>query len=137
VGGVRRPADVELARQAAGVDPCLRRIPHHRIRSINPGCKEAWAENVSRCPRANAEADATLLEDIAAPDAEGRKLLTDAGERMRLTACCASRAPRPTSKAPRRAGVVKVVDLTGAHRPVPAKRQAPPRIAVSARREAL
>jgi hypothetical protein len=77
------------------------------------------------------------LEEIAAPDADGRKLLTDAGERMRLTACCASRAPRPTSKAPRRARVVKVVDLTGAHRPVPAKRQAPRRIAVSARREAL
>jgi magnesium chelatase family protein len=41
---------------------------------------------VRRSPRANAEADGTLLEAIAAPDAEGRKLLTDAAERMRLTA---------------------------------------------------
>jgi magnesium chelatase family protein len=37
-------------------------------------------------PRTNAEVDGAALEDIAAPDAEGRKLLTDAAERMRLTA---------------------------------------------------
>jgi magnesium chelatase family protein len=37
-------------------------------------------------PRTNAEADGALLEEVAAPDAEGRKLLTDAAERMRLTA---------------------------------------------------
>jgi magnesium chelatase family protein len=36
--------------------------------------------------RTNADADGTLLEEIAAPDADGRKLLTDAAERMRLTA---------------------------------------------------
>jgi magnesium chelatase family protein len=41
---------------------------------------------VDNGPRTNAEADGALLEEVAAPDAEGRKLLTDAAERMRLTA---------------------------------------------------
>lgn len=36
--------------------------------------------------RTNAEADGTLLEDVAAPDAEGRKLLTEAAERFKLSA---------------------------------------------------
>ena len=36
--------------------------------------------------RTNAEADGTLLEEVAAPDTEGRKLLTEAAERMKLTA---------------------------------------------------
>ena len=35
---------------------------------------------------ANAEADGTLLEAVAGPDADGRALLTDAAERLRLTA---------------------------------------------------
>jgi magnesium chelatase family protein len=36
--------------------------------------------------RTNAEADGRLLEEIAAPDPDGRKLLQDAAERMRLSA---------------------------------------------------
>jgi magnesium chelatase family protein len=36
--------------------------------------------------RTNADADGELLEQVAAPDAEGRKLLTDAAEKFRLTA---------------------------------------------------
>jgi len=36
--------------------------------------------------RTNAEAEGTLLEDIATPDPEGRKLLLEAAERMKLTA---------------------------------------------------
>src|SRR5579871_4924312 len=36
--------------------------------------------------RTNAEADGTLLDEIAAPDPEGRKLLQDATERLRLSA---------------------------------------------------
>jgi magnesium chelatase family protein len=36
--------------------------------------------------RTNAEADGGLLEEIAAPDPDGRKLLQDAAERMRLSA---------------------------------------------------
>jgi len=37
-------------------------------------------------PRSNAEVDGTLLEAIAAPDAAGRALLTDAAGRLKLTA---------------------------------------------------
>ncbi|MCK5273093.1 MAG: ATP-binding protein, partial [Alphaproteobacteria bacterium] len=36
--------------------------------------------------RGNAEADGKLLEEIAAPDAPGRKLLNEAAGAMRLTA---------------------------------------------------
>lgn len=42
--------------------------------------------NEGRRVRTNADADGALLEEIAAPDADGRKLLTDAAERMKLTA---------------------------------------------------
>ncbi len=37
-------------------------------------------------PRCNAEADGNLLEAIAAPDTEGRALLTRAAEKMKLSA---------------------------------------------------
>ncbi len=37
-------------------------------------------------PKTNAEADGELLEKIAAPDQPGRALLTEAAERMRLSA---------------------------------------------------
>jgi magnesium chelatase family protein len=37
-------------------------------------------------PRSNAEADGQLLEEIAAPDPEGRRLLGEATERLRLSA---------------------------------------------------
>ncbi len=37
-------------------------------------------------PRSNAEADGRLLEEVAAPDAQGRRLLGEAAERMKLTA---------------------------------------------------
>ena len=36
--------------------------------------------------RTNAEADGQLLDEIAAPDAEGKKLLLDAAERLKLSA---------------------------------------------------
>ena len=36
--------------------------------------------------RSNAEADGALLDEIAAPDAEGRRLLAEATERLRLSA---------------------------------------------------
>src|SRR5262247_3621702 len=36
--------------------------------------------------RTNADADGELLEQVTAPDADGRKLLTDAAEKFRLTA---------------------------------------------------
>jgi len=37
-------------------------------------------------PRSNAELDGTLLDELAALDAEGQRLLTEAAERMKLTA---------------------------------------------------
>jgi magnesium chelatase family protein len=37
-------------------------------------------------PRSNAEADGQLLEEVAAPDAAGRALLTEAAEKMKLSA---------------------------------------------------
>ncbi len=37
-------------------------------------------------PRTNAEVDGTLLEKVAGPEPEGRRLLTEAAEHMRLTA---------------------------------------------------
>jgi len=39
-----------------------------------------------RRPRSNAELDGELLEQLAAPESAGRKLLTDAAERLKLTA---------------------------------------------------
>ena len=36
--------------------------------------------------RTNAQADGTLLEEVAAPDAKGRSLLAQAVDRMRLSA---------------------------------------------------
>jgi magnesium chelatase family protein len=36
--------------------------------------------------RTNAEADGQLLDQVATPDADGRKLLLDAAERLRLSA---------------------------------------------------
>jgi magnesium chelatase family protein len=36
--------------------------------------------------RTNAEADGALLDEIAAPDADGRRLLTEAADRLRLSA---------------------------------------------------
>lgn len=39
-----------------------------------------------RRPRTNAAADGQLLQDIATPDAEGRRLLTEAADRLKLSA---------------------------------------------------
>jgi magnesium chelatase family protein len=46
----------------------------------------AEAGEVERAPRHNAEADGILLEKVAAPDAPGRELLTQAADRLRLSA---------------------------------------------------
>ena len=46
----------------------------------------AATSSTDRPVRTNADADGTLLEEVAAPDSDGRKLLTEAAERMKLTA---------------------------------------------------
>ena len=43
-------------------------------------------ETTGPAPRTNAEADGRLLEEVAAPDSAGRALLTEAAERLHLTA---------------------------------------------------
>ncbi len=54
-------------------------------------CREIQLERYARLPedsriRTNAEADGTLLEEVATPDGEGQKLLTEAVERLKLSA---------------------------------------------------
>lgn len=53
-----------------------------RARAIQTARYEKFGQPVG----SNAEADGALLEDVAAPDPDGRKLLTDAAERLKLTA---------------------------------------------------
>jgi magnesium chelatase family protein len=73
-------ADLSLPPPAEGSAEIAARVAKARA------VQRARYEKIERGPRTNAEADGTLLEEIAAPDGEGRKLLTDAAERMRLTA---------------------------------------------------
>ena len=67
-----REASAQVAERVAKA----REVQRARYRALNGGPPIA----------SNAEADGTLLEEVAAPDAEGRRLLTEAAERMRLSA---------------------------------------------------
>ena len=72
------PADLSLPPPAEGSAEIARRVAAARaIQSERYRTLE---------PRTNAEADGELLQKIAAPDAAGRQLLTEAAERMRLSA---------------------------------------------------
>jgi magnesium chelatase family protein len=68
------PPPAEGSAQVAARVAAAREIQRARYASMENG------------PRSNAEVDGAALEKVAAPDAEGRKLLTDAAERMRLSA---------------------------------------------------
>ena len=76
------PSDLSLPPPAEGSAEIAKRvaaardIQRHRFAKID----------APQPIRTNAEADGTLLEDVAAPDAEGRKLLTEAAERFKLSA---------------------------------------------------
>ncbi|MBW7852418.1 MAG: YifB family Mg chelatase-like AAA ATPase [Rhodospirillales bacterium] len=76
------PADLSLPPPAEGSAEvaarvaAAREIQNERYARLAPG----------KAIRSNAEADGELLEAAAAPDAEGRRLLTEAAERMRLSA---------------------------------------------------
>ncbi|MGH7074591.1 MAG: YifB family Mg chelatase-like AAA ATPase [Stellaceae bacterium] len=77
-----RAADLALPPPAEGSAEMAARIAAARQRQ---------AARFSRLPkpqriRTNAEADGEILERIAAPDAEGRRLMTDAAERLHLSA---------------------------------------------------
>jgi len=76
------PADLDLPPPAEGSAQIAGRVAAARARQ-----SERYARIEARHrPRTNAEADGTLLEEIAAPDPDGRALLTQAAERMKLTA---------------------------------------------------
>ncbi len=76
------PADLSLPPPAEGSAEVAARVAH---------CRGIQLARYERLPegnriRTNAEADGTLLEEIAAPDSEGQKLLTEAVERLKLSA---------------------------------------------------
>ena len=76
------PADLSLPPPAEGSEEVRARVAAARAvqRRRFAG---VTAERPVRC---NADADGALLEEIAAPEAEGRVLLTEAADRMRLSA---------------------------------------------------
>jgi len=71
-------ADLSLPPPAEGTGEVAKRVAKardiHRARFAGAGL------------RTNAKAEGELLDKVAGPDAAGQKLLTDAAERMRLTA---------------------------------------------------
>jgi magnesium chelatase family protein len=76
------PSDLSLPPPAEGSAEVAARVAD--AREIQT--KRYAAAAPDRTVRTNAEADGELLEAVAAPDADGRKLLTDAATRMRLSA---------------------------------------------------
>ena len=72
------PSDLSLPPPAEGSAQVAARVAAARLVQT-----ERYEGQKLRC---NAEADGELLETVAAPDAGGRALLTEAAERMRLSA---------------------------------------------------
>ncbi|MGH7072832.1 MAG: YifB family Mg chelatase-like AAA ATPase, partial [Stellaceae bacterium] len=77
-----KAADLALPPPAEGSD---------RVQARVAAAREVQSLRFAKLPperriRVNAEADGALLDEIAAPDAEGRRLLSDATERLRLSA---------------------------------------------------
>jgi len=77
------PADLALPPPAEGSAEIARRVAAARERQR---ARYETAAGDGRPIRTNAEADGRLLEEVAAPDAEGRRLLAAATDRFRLTA---------------------------------------------------
>src|SRR5262249_38579587 len=99
------PADLALPPPAEGSAQVAARVTAARARQT---ARYAAIDGKAggRVIRTNADVDGELLEQLAAPDAEGRKLLTDAAEKFKLTArgyhaSCPWPAPSPTSTPPR------------------------------------
>lgn len=83
------PADLSLPPPAEGTAEIATRVAKARARQATryrTANAAAGGTASGRVIRTNADADGELLEQVAAPDAEGRKLLTDAAEKFRLTA---------------------------------------------------
>jgi magnesium chelatase family protein len=79
------PADLTLPPPAEDSEAVAKRVAAARAQQASR-FEIANAKASGRPIRTNADADGELLEQVAAPDAEGRKLLTDAAEKFRLTA---------------------------------------------------
>ena len=79
-----RPADLALPAPAEGTAEVAARVAAaRRIQTTRFADRpDAAAHGVT----VNAHADGELLDDIATPDADGTKLLTDAAERLHLSA---------------------------------------------------
>ena len=77
------PADLSLPPPAEGSAEVAARVGAARGRQR---ARYANVKDSERSIRSNAEADGQLLEEIAAPDAEGRALLQQAAERLKLSA---------------------------------------------------
>jgi len=77
-----RPADLSLPPPAEGSAEVAARIAKARARQT----QRYAALPRDRRIRTNAEADGQLLDEIAAPDPEGRKLLLEAADRLHLSA---------------------------------------------------
>jgi magnesium chelatase family protein len=71
------PPPAEGSRQVAARVAAARDIQRDRYRGM---------EHAGEPVRCNAQADGELLDRVAAPDAAGKKLLTDAASAMRLSA---------------------------------------------------
>ena len=77
-----KPADLSLPPPAEGSAEVAARIAKARERQA----ARYAALPADRRIRTNAEADGRLLDEIATPDAEGKKLLLDAADRLHLSA---------------------------------------------------
>jgi magnesium chelatase family protein len=77
-----KPADLSLPPPAEGSAEVAARIATARQRQT----ARYAALPADRRIRTNAEADGRLLDEIATPDAEGKKLLLDAADRLHLSA---------------------------------------------------
>jgi magnesium chelatase family protein len=75
-------ADLSLPPPAEGSAEVAARVAAARARQT----ARFAAQPAEARPRSNAEVDGQLLEEVAAPDAEGRKLLTQAAEALKLSA---------------------------------------------------
>ena len=77
-----KASDLSLPPPAEGSAEVAQRVA--AARAVQRRRYDALPENARI--RTNAEADGTLLDEVAQPDADGKKLLTEAATRMRLSA---------------------------------------------------
>jgi magnesium chelatase family protein len=75
------PADLTLPPPAEGSAQVAARVAAARARQV-ARYASLNADGSGRIIRSNADADGELLEQVASPDADGRKLLTDAAEKF-------------------------------------------------------